>query len=202
MTYKEKILVWLPSPMGDTILATAALRALRVHFADAGITYYANAVTRHLLTPCTWHDDWLEQVPNLNAISLFRQHRFTQVILFKNSFGSALTCFLAGIPTRIGYARDHRAWLLTKKVAPRRLPSGAFEPNSMVDYYLDLLTVLGVPCLDRMPALDISPLDRDAIQDKLPGLNDTSGPLVILVPGGAFGPSKCWPAAHYAQLAD
>lgn len=28
------------------------------------------------------------------------------------------------------------------------------------------------------------------------------GPVVVLVPGGAFGPSKCWPSERFAQTAD
>jgi heptosyltransferase-2 len=202
MTRKENILVWLPSPMGDTILATGALRALRAHFAQARITYYGSAMTRQLLTPCAWHDDWLEQEPALKAVSHFRQRAFTQVILLKNSFGSALTCFLAGIPARIGYARDHRSWLLTRRLNPARLPNGAFKPRSMVDYYLDLCSFMDIQCEDRMPELEVSPPDRDAVKRQLTCLTDTAGPLVILVPGGAFGPSKCWAAASYAKLAD
>ncbi len=202
MTHKEHILVWLPSPMGDTILATPALRALRTHFAKARITYIGNPVTRALLTPCTWHDDWLEPVSPLKALSQFKQHRFTRVILFKNSWGSAMACFLAGIPTRIGYARDYRSWLLTHKLAPERLPNGAFKPNSMVDYYLKLCDSIGVSHRDRMPELEVTPQDRQSVQNTLTCLTNPSGPLVILVPGGAFGPSKCWPASHFAQLAD
>jgi heptosyltransferase-2 len=202
MTHEEHILVWLPSPMGDTILATGALRALRDHFAQARITYCGSPLMRQLLTPCDWYDDWLDQAPPLKAAARFRQRGFTQVILLKNSFGSALTCFLGGIATRIGYARDHRSWLLTHRLTPAKLPNGAFEPRSMVDYYLDLCTFLGIQCEDRMPALEVSPDDRDAVKHKLSCLADRSGPLVILVPGGAFGPSKCWAAASYAKLAD
>jgi len=36
----------------------------------------------------------------------------------------------------------------------------------------------------------------------LPQLKSLIGPLVIIVPGGAFGPSKLWPIERYAQLAD
>ena len=36
----------------------------------------------------------------------------------------------------------------------------------------------------------------------LPQLKSSIGPLVILVPGGAFGPSKLWPIERYAALAD
>ena len=68
MTHKGKFLVWLPSPMGDTILATGALRALRSHFDGARITYYGNAMTRQLLMPCDWYDDWLEQITPLQAM--------------------------------------------------------------------------------------------------------------------------------------
>jgi heptosyltransferase-2 len=202
MTHKETVLVWLPSPMGDTILATGALRALRTHFDEASITYYGNAMTRQLLTPCDWYDDWLELMSPLKAMSRLRQQGFTQVILFKNSFGAAMTCFLAGIPKRIGYARDHRSWLLTHKLNPSRCPNGDFKPRSMVDYYLELCSFVGVRCQDRMPALDVSPEDKASVKAKLPCLTDASGPLVILVPGGAFGPSKCWSASAYAQLAD
>jgi len=202
MTQEDKILVWLPSPMGDTILATPALRALRAHFIDARITYYANTVTRQLLSPCAWHDDWLEPVSPVKVVSLLKQQGFTHVILFKNSFGSALICALAGIPTRIGYARDHRSWLLNKKLHPKVSETGAFQPHSMVDYYLDLIAFAGAQCQDRMPALTVHPEDRESIKNKLTCLAETSGPLIILVPGGAFGPSKCWPPSHYAQLAD
>lgn len=201
MTVDEKIMVWLPSPMGDTILATPALRALRQHFDKAHITFYASAVTRQILSPCSWNDAWIDQTSNLKAISEFKTHRFTHVVLFKNSFGSALACFLARIPMRIGYARDKRSWLLTHKVQPKRLANGAFEPNSMVDYYLDLCSGMGVTWQNRMPELSVDPTDRHTTQQTLPNLFNTKQPIVILVPGGAFGPSKCWPVSHYAQLA-
>jgi hypothetical protein len=36
----------------------------------------------------------------------------------------------------------------------------------------------------------------------LPELANANGPIVLLVPGGAFGPSKCWPNIRFAQTAD
>ena len=69
---------------------------------------------------------------------------------------------------------------------PRRLPNGAFEPNSMVDYYLALSQFLGAESPDHMPELAVSPEDEAALKDKLACVTDTVGPLVILVPGGAF----------------
>ena len=44
--------------------------------------------------------------------------------------------------------------------------------------------------------------DEKTLTDKFPQLIQTKGPIVILVPGGAFGPSKFWLADRFAQVAD
>ena len=198
---QEHILVWLPSPMGDAILATPALRALRNHFQNAVITYYANRVVREALSPCHWNDHWLNQQRGWHAIRTIRRQGFTRVILLKNSLGSAAISCLAGIPRRIGYARDHRAWLLTDKLHPLRKTEGAYLPLSMVDYYLQLTEHLGCESGDKIPSLNIAAEDHDSLLRNHPQFREEKMSLVILVPGGAFGPSKCWPTSHYAQVA-
>ena len=57
----ENILVWLPSPMGDAVLCTPALRAIRRHFESSKITFYANSVVRRLLSPGRFKDVWIVQ---------------------------------------------------------------------------------------------------------------------------------------------
>ncbi|MHC4680231.1 MAG: glycosyltransferase family 9 protein [Planctomycetota bacterium] len=54
------VLVWLPSPMGDAILCTPALRAIRRHFASGTISFLADPVVREILSPCAFNDEWLE----------------------------------------------------------------------------------------------------------------------------------------------
>jgi heptosyltransferase-2 len=201
---KDNILVWLPSPMGDAILCTPALRAIRKRFDSAKITFFGSSAIRQVLSPSDFADTWLEQ----NNGSVFasartlRDYGFTQAILFKNSFGSALACFLAGIPVRTGYAREGRGILLTNRLHPPRLPSGDFEPISMVDYYLAIASRLDADVQDRHIELSVEPKDAEAIKEKLPRVFDRQGPLVILVPGAAAGPSKRWPAERFAKLAD
>ena len=72
----------------------------------------------------------------------------------------------------------------------------------MLDYYLALAAKIGADISDRLPELQVAPADMKSMQEKLPELLLTDGPLVILVPGGAFGPNKCWPAECFAQTAD
>ncbi len=198
------ILVWLPSPMGDAILCTPALRAIRRRYPTCKIWFYASPVVREVLSPSLFNDEWLEQ-KDKNPLTIgrkLRKHKFACAILFKNSFASALAASLAGIPSRIGYAREGRGFLLTDKLHPPRLPNGKFEPRCMVDYYLDIASRLGADASNKVLELTVDPTDAESLKSKLPEVIHTGGPIVILVPGGAFGPSKCWPNDRFAQTAD
>ncbi|MHC4645035.1 MAG: lipopolysaccharide heptosyltransferase II [Planctomycetota bacterium] len=201
---KHKILVWLPSPMGDAVLCTPALRAIRRHFTSSQIAFLAGPVVRQVLSPSSLNDIWLEQHSRnpFAAARMLRSHKFTHAILLKNSFTSALTAFLARIPNRIGYAREGRSIFLTHKLYPPRLPGGKFKPVPIIDYYLAVAETLGADCADRTIELSLDREDQLQVSDKIPELAGPNATVVILVPGGAFGPSKCWPAERFAQTAD
>jgi heptosyltransferase-2 len=199
-----EILVWLPSPLGDAVLCTPALRALRQHFTHSRITFLARPTVRQVLSPCSFNDKWIEHHRrNVFATArLLRPAGFSHVVLFKNSFGSALTAFLAGIPSRIGYAREGRTFLLTEGLRPLKLPRGSFKPTSMIDYYLAIASWLGCDTSDRALELQVEPDNLQRLESQLPEIAQREGPLVVMVPGGAFGPSKYWPAENFAKTAD
>ena len=190
--------------MGDAILCTPALRAIRKHFKSCEISFFAKGVVREVLSPSSFNDRWLEQrTENPFAIAkLFRKHKFTHAIFFKNSFASALAVSLAGIPSRIGYAREGRGLLLTDKLYPAKLANGKFKPISMIDYYLAIASWLGCETDDRKLELPLEAQDEQRLCGKLPGVLNPNGPVVVIVPGGAFGPSKCWASERFAQTAD
>ena len=200
---KNEILVWLPSPMGDAVLCTPALRAIRKHFKSSRITFFANSVVRQVLSPCEFNDAWLEQTgKNPFAIAkMLKRHKFTHAILFKNSFASAMATFLAPIPARIGYCRQGRGVLLTDKLYPPKL-KGKFKPFSMVDYYLAIASWLGAQTSDRSLELIIDKAQDQEPGGKLAEIIDSEKPIVVIVPGGKFGPSKCWLTDRFAQTAD
>ena len=200
----KNILVWLPSPMGDAILCTPALRAIRQHLSDGEITFFGRTVVREILSPCSFNNLWLEQRsknPFVTA-NMLKKHKFDCAMLFKNSFASAMTVFFAGIPRRLGYAREGRGFLLTDKLFPPRLPDGRFKPFSMVDYYLEIAKHLGANTNDRTLELSIDAKDSQALRARLPQIVNSGKPIIIFVPGGAFGQSKCWPADRFAQTAE
>ena len=205
MSNNKKILLWLPSPMGDAILATPAMRALRERFDDARIFLYASATVRAALEPCDFCDDWIEakegQSPYAVAKRL-KEYGFDIAILFKNSFASAAAVFIARIPIRVGYSREWRGWMLTERLHPERTTGGAFKPVSMVTYYLGLAERVGADISEKSLILRVDPEAVRKVTRMFPEVCSSRVPLAVLVPGGAFGPSKCWAAERYAALAD
>lgn len=198
------ILVWLPSPMGDAILAVPALRAIRRHFKSAKITFLSNPVVREVLAGSGLNNEWLVPGQNFPLIAplTLRRHKFTHAILFKNSFASALTVYLAAISVRVGYSREGRGIFLTDKLVPLRNPDGRFKPLPMLDYYLAIASRLGCDTTDRKLELSLDAVQNKLLLEKLPQIEKKQGPLVVLIPGGAFGPSKCWLPERFAQTAD
>lgn len=198
----RKILIWLPSPIGDAVLSTPALRAIRQKYKDDEITFLANATVKAILSDSGFNDHWQNtNGKTLRLASALRKAGFTDAVLLKNSFGSALTVFLAGIKNRTGYARDKRSPLLTNKIATLKNPDGTIKPYPMVDYYLKIAESLGCKTNDTNLELSINDEDQKNIPPQIREKLNTENPIVILVPGGAFGPSKCWPADRYAWVA-
>jgi heptosyltransferase-2 len=202
--HDENILIWLPSPMGDAILCTPALRAIRERFQNNKIYFLAEPVVRDILSPSSFNDHWLvPQSENPFTIAaMLKPHNFTHAVLFKNSFASALAVWLAGIPVRIGYAREGRSLFLTETLHPPKSGLFGFKPASMIDYYLAIASWLGADTADRHLELSVDSKETQTIHEKFPQLEKLAGPLVILVPGGAFGLSKCWPSENFAKTAD
>jgi heptosyltransferase-2 len=200
----NNILVWLPSPMGDAVLCTPALQAIRRRFSVSKITFLAEPVVREVLSPSSYNDKWLElrRRNPFTIAKILKEHKFTHAILFKNSFASALAVFCAAIPSRIGYAREGRGFLLTEKLYPPKLSNGKFKPVSMIDYYLSIASRLGAEAESRNLELLVDQKCSSALSTKLPEIDKAGGPVVIIVPGGAFGSSKCWPSDRFAQTAD
>ena len=116
--------------------------------------------------------------------------RFDTAYVLPNSLKSALLPFLASIPRRVGYLGEARVGLLTHRL---KNPKG--KPP-MVAFYSALSGEPGIES-DR-PRLSL-PEGEAARAAAAQGL--VPGGYYAFAPGAEFGPSKRWPASHYAQLA-
>lgn len=119
--------------------------------------------------------------------------RFDIAIVLPKSFKAALLPFFAGIPQRIGYVGEMRYGLLNdaRKLDKKQLPKT-----------IDRFAYLGLHRADSAPALTYPRLQTNtARQQQLIDEFHLKKPLLALCPGAEYGPSKQWPMADFAAVA-
>ena len=206
----RRVAVFLPNWVGDAVMATPALRALRRHVGPGvEIVGILRASVAEVLSGTSWLDTlWLREdpddAPRLDWRAFAARFRAAPVDLsvhLTNDFASVLAARLGGVRARAGYARNGRGWLLTTRLAP---PARGREliPIPALDYYLDLVYALG--CERESPRLELATTARDeeAAARAWTALGLAPGEAPVIVnSSGAFGSAKLWPERACAMLA-
>jgi heptosyltransferase-2 len=204
------VAVFCPNLIGDTVMATPALRALRASFPDARILGVIKPHVAPTLDGTTWLDAVIPFDPKardrrFRAAGVWRRLRAERAdlaVLLPNSFRSALMAWSAGIPRRVGYARGGRGVLLTDRLEVPRDARGERLPVPAVEYYLALVRRLGCRAGSVRPELATTPGDEAAADRAWARLGLSADlPVVCLNTGGAYGPAKSWPAPYFAEVA-
>lgn len=203
MTGPRRILVRLPSWVGDVVMATPALRALGAGFPDAEVVVEARPFLRGIVEPLAYVGSFLaDPGKGWRALSrrtrTLRGERFDLAVLLPDSQRAALAPFLARVPRRVGYARDLvRRALVTDALRPEREGRG-WKPISMVERYLRVTRYLG--CADQGRRMDVPVLEdaRAAVAERLAAEGvDAGARLLVAVCGASYGSSKLWPAERF-----
>ncbi|MCA8939837.1 MAG: lipopolysaccharide heptosyltransferase II [Planctomycetes bacterium] len=209
----SKIVVRLPNALGDAIMASASLRRLAKYFDPKNITLVGLPATLQVLSGST---DFASTITYdrkgkdkgikgfLGVVGKVRELRADLAVIFPNSWSTALMFAMARVPHRLGYFKEGRRLLLTAGRARDKDASGGFAPKYTGRYFLELLDLIeGLPDEDPHPSLAIDERGEEEFQLWAEASNfDRQRPLLILVPGAAFGPSKIWIPERYAEVAD
>jgi heptosyltransferase-2 len=205
-----KVVVFGPSMIGDTVMATPAFRALRRGLSGATLV----GVIKPHVAPTLDGAPWFDRLIPLDSRGRDRSARTWPVlrklwveradlaVLFPNSIRTGLVAWLAGIPRRVGYDRGGRGWLLTDSLHYPCDGAGRRVPTPIVESYLALARYLGCPVDSLRPELFTTAADEaaaDAAWSRL-GLRPDE-PVVSINTGGAYGPAKNWPADYFIALA-
>jgi heptosyltransferase-2 len=205
-----KIGVFLPNWVGDVVMATPALRALREHFGSgARLIGIMRPYVADVLAGTSWLDEQIDYDPlsfdqRLGGWPLVRRLRALRLdtaILLPNSLRTAWLAWAGGARERIGYVRGGRGPLLTRKLAPAKI-GGRFAPTSAVDYFLELVCAAGcTPASRRVELATLAADERaaDRVWAKFRFRSDRG--VVVLNTGGAFGAAKLWPIGYFSALA-
>lgn len=208
MRYRNisRILIRSANWVGDAIMSTPVLRAIRKNFPSAHIGILAKP----------WVSPLYENNPDIDEILIYdasgkhkgisgklrlsndlKAFRFDLAILLQNAFEAALLAFLAKIPNRMGYAADGRSALLTHRI---HRPHN-YKQIHQIDYYLGILEGSGLKTFGREQTLVISETERKNAEAVLNFHKaDNKSRLIGINPGAAYGTAKRWFPDRYAEL--
>lgn len=198
----RRILVVKPCCLGDVLMTTPALRALKRHFAGAEVDvltsdWCAAALRGNAHVDRTLPYPERASAPRLLALAgRLRQERYDVAVSLDRSPKVNGMLRLTGIAERVGIDSRGRGVGLTRRVSPRPL-------EHEIDLFLSVVALLGVPPAgsetEYAPSADARVLARRL-------LGGLARPVVVIHPGGAINPgsvmlSKRWPAIAFGELA-
>ncbi len=204
----KQLLVRSTNWIGDAVMTTPAVRAIRKNFPHARISM--------LVKP--WVGPVFEHSPHIDDIIIYdagarhkgsagkvrlardlRAHGFDAAILLQNAFEAALITFFAGIPMRLGYSRDARGALLTHSIPCTK----AIRQVHQTEYYLNILSKAGLAANPGPLEITLGMEERDSALEILAEYGVGEDELLVGInPSATFGPAKQWFPERYAELAD
>jgi len=203
----RRILVRCPNPVGDAVMATPALRALREAHPDAEIALLGAPQHAGLLRDVPSFDEYIRiDGRSLAAIAerarALRARRFDWAVILPDSHRAAFEPLLARIPRRAGYARDRlRRAMLTDRLPPPR-EHGRRVALSMIERYLRITRMLGVPDAGDRLELVVHDPSRERVAKQLARSGIADEPILLVTPGASYGASKLWPPRSFAEACD
>lgn len=198
MDKKLKILLVRTDRIGDVILTTPAVSALREKYPQASISFLASSYARGVLENNPALDEIITEKGFFATLRELRLGKFDIAVIFFVNRKVSLLAFLAGIPVRLGPASKIWSILLNRRVRQRRSRIEKHE----ADYNLDLVKELGADAAPRGPVLNLTPADRSAAGKTLSGLGLATAGLIIALHPGSGGSALNWPKENFAALAD
>ena len=207
----KNILITKPSSLGDIVLALPALRALRMSFPEAKISWlirpeFAGLVENHphldetiifdrkFLGKAWFHPCAFGALMSL--IGKLRRSRFDVIFDFQGLFRTASLAWLSGCKTRFGMAnaREFATFFYTHKVTQN------IEEIHMVDYYLKIIQAAGASDFGVEFIFPSNPDAEDSAAELLAnhGIKEN---YAVFIPGSAHQ-DKCWPPERFARLAE
>ena len=194
-----RILLIRLSSLGDVVLTTPAIRAVRAHFPDA---YIAMLVAKQSA-------DALRENPHLNEIITFdrfakdkdtgemlriirhlRKRKFTLAIDLQRKFRTEILMYFSGAAERVGKGR-----LCTVRVQER-------GNKHATAHYFDLLHAVGIPAADQHLELFLAESERSDAAKQLDAAGVSKMTLNVGLFPGAGWKLREWMPERFAAIGD
>ena len=191
----QRILILRMGPLGETLLTTPVIRALRRRFPEAYIAY--------MVAP--GREDLVSENPNLDEVITYSvsipkliygmaKRSFQMAVILQPTFRLVFHTFLARIPFRIGFETNSGKGRLLHVAVP----------NNIVQHetarYLDVVRGIGIEPDSSEPEMFVNAAARGWADDFLADAGvPLDRPLIGLNPGSG-SESRRWSKAGFAEV--
>jgi heptosyltransferase-2 len=184
----EKILVIRLSSLGDVVLVTPALRALRERFPKAVLHVATRSEYAPLVHPSPWVNavQALERSPEkafLSYLKAIKKERYDLVIDLHATLRSRMIAQASGAGQVLRYSKAALGRRMLVAFKARK----AVQTKHVVDRYLRCLWPLGINGASRIPEVALNATEKASGRKVLEG----KGPWIALVPGARHA-TKQW----------
>ena len=193
----RRILILRMGPLGETLLTTPVIRALRRRFPEAYIAY--------MVAP--GREDLVSENPNLDEVITYSvsipkliynmaKRSFQMAVVLQPTFRLVLHTFLARIPFRIGFETNSGKGRLLHVAVANNIN------QHETTRYLDVVRGIGIEPDSEEPEMFVNPVAQKWADDFLASVGVPSDrPLIGLNPGSG-SESRRWSKTGFAQVGD
>lgn len=201
--------------MGDVLMSTPAIRALKQSAPDRHITLLTSssgaAAARYIpeidatiryAAPWMKSSEAHDAANDMALVSRLAAGGFDAAVIFtvysQNPLPAAMLCYLAGIPLRLAHCHENPYQLLTHWIPD---PEPEKKLRHEVRRQLDLVAGVGARAEDERLSFRIPDADKAHVLDLLASMNiDPGQPWIALHPG-ATAASRRYPPRHWMAAA-
>ena len=202
----KRILIVRLDRIGDVVLSTPVIKAVRDAYPDSYIAMMVRPYARQIVEG----NPYLNEVilydkdgkhkgvsGNIRFIQELKSKKFDIAIVLHPTSRTHMVLRLALIPERVGY--DKKAgFLLTKKIPHTK----QFGMKHEIDYTLDILKYIGVETRDRQLYMPINDASERKVSDILKENGVKDSDILIAINPGASCASKRWGVESFADVAN
>lgn len=202
--YCYKILLIRTDRIGDVLLSTPAIKAVRRHFPSAHIGVMVRPYAKEIVLGSPYIDEVILYDKDSRHKSVFsslkfafnlRKKRFDLSLILHPTNRVNIISFLAGIPKRIGWNRK-MGFLLTKKIEDKKHLGEKHE----LEYSLDIIRAIGIETQDKALSIPLRKDHRKNIEEFFEKNNIGDKDRLIAINPTASCPSKTWPIENFIAL--
>jgi len=202
----KRILIVRSDRIGDVVLSTPVMKAMRTAYPAAHIAVMASPYTKEIVEDSPYVDEVIifdkakehrGMAASVKFALYLRKKHFDVALILNPSNRVHVLMFFSAIPRRVGFDRKW-GFLLTDRIKHTKQNGEKHE----IEYCLDFVRYLGIEPNDRIPFMPIKNESEVWAEELFRQERISKKDKLLAIHPSASCPSRIWPSERFAQVAN